>query len=233
MPVKYVVPILLLLSGLLHADTLKCPAKVTRMKVEDGLYSPLAGAEFRLHHFSASMVARGEHSPLCFARTTDIEQGRVTIDGESLTRLFDQKVQESQSKISDVKVELTNGGAHLTGKLHKGISIPFAIDGELSTDGSGLILSAKKIKASGISVKGLLSMIGLHLSSLIGSDSIEGISASGNTLIFQPEKISHIRGHIGSLSAASTGLVIVFEPSESKHAAAASLVPQTAAGAAQ
>lgn len=213
------------------AEQLRCPARVTQMVMEKGHYSPMQGATFGLQDFSATMVARGKTSPLCFMRTTEVQQGEVFISSESLTALFAQKIQQSQSKMSDIKVEIKDNEAHLSGKTKKGISIPFEIQGPVSTDGKVLLLQAKKIKATGIPVKGLLGMLGKHLSSIIGSESMNGVSAKGDTLIFEPAKIAHVTGRLASAQLTPKGLVIVFakEPPAKPGGAQPASVKQTAA----
>lgn len=170
-----------------------------------------------LHNFSAAMIARGAQSPFCFMRTTDVHRGTVEISVESLSRIFERKIQESESKVSNIKLKLGMGEVHLSGKLHKGITIPFSIDGDLTTDGTMLILNEKKFHAEGVPVKGLLALVGIHLSSLISSESIEGVSAQGNTLIFAPEKIAHVKGHIQSLDVNPNRLEIVFAGTETRE----------------
>lgn len=179
--------------------------------MESGDYSPLQGVSFLLHNFAANMVIRGKRSPLCFNRTTEIEHGTVLASGESLSRLFQQKIEQAGSNISDVNIELKEGAAHISGKMKKGISLPFEIEGPISTDGTVLILDAKKIKAEHIPVKGLLGTVGAHLSSLLKSESAQGVKANGNQLIFSPEQISHVRGHITSAQVTPKGLLITFE----------------------
>jgi hypothetical protein len=180
------------------------------MTMEKGQYSPVEGATFNLQDFAANMVALGKTSPLCFQRTTDVLRGRAFISSESLTKLFAEKAQQSDASVSDLKVEIKGDSAHISGKVHKGIDIPFEIEGPISTDGTVLILQTKKIKAEGIPVKGLLGMVGVHLGSLLGSQSVDGVVAKGDTLVFEPSKIAHLRGRITSARISTAGLTITF-----------------------
>jgi hypothetical protein len=193
-----------------QAEQLRCPSPVTKMTMEKGQYSPLEGATFNLQDFAATMVARGKTSPLCFARNTDVLHGQAFISSESLTKLFAQKVQQANASVSDLKVDIKGEAAHLSGKVHKGIAIPFEIEGPMSTDGTVLILHTKKIKAEGIPVKGLLGIVGVHLGSLLGSESVNGVAARGDTLVFEPAKIAHVRGRITSARISTEGLTIIF-----------------------
>jgi hypothetical protein len=80
----------------------------------------------------------------------------------------------------------------------------------MSTDGRVLVLHAKKIKALGIQVKDLLNAVGVYLSTLIHSDAEDGVAAKGDTLVFDPWKIAHIRGQLTSVQVAPRGVTIVF-----------------------
>jgi uncharacterized membrane protein YeaQ/YmgE (transglycosylase-associated protein family) len=212
------------------ADTLRCPAKVTTMEMGKGQYSPMPGAVFELQNFSAAMTSRGNTSPLCYNRTTNISHGQVFISSSSLTHLFEQKIEQSESKIKDVKVEIKDNLAHLTGTMKKGVDVHFEISGPVSTDGTVLILKAKKISADGIPMKMLLGMVGEHLGNLLGSESVEGVKAQGDTLIFVPALISHVTGKITKLELTNAGLKLDFEgaPAKKQVVAGVSKVAKTA-----
>lgn len=189
------------------------------MEVSKGDYSPLPGATFELQNFSALMTARGNSSPLCFNRMTEISHGQVFVSNTSLTHLFEQKVEQSNSKIKNVKVEIKDNLAHLTGTMKKGMDLHFEIEGPVSTDGTNLILTAKKIKADGLPVKALLGMVGKHLGDLLQSESVDGVKADGDKLIFVPASISHVRGHIAKAEMTSQGLMLDFEGGQKKQIA--------------
>jgi hypothetical protein len=214
--------LLITLAGAAQADTVRCPAKVTTMEMGKGQYSPMPGAVFELQNFSASMTARGNTSPLCFNRTTNISHGQVFIGSSSLTRLFGQKIAQSQSKIKDVKVEIKDNLAHLTGTMKKGVDVHFEISGPVSTDGTNLILKAKKISAGGIPMKMLLGMVGVHLGNLLGAESVDGVKAEGDTLIFVPALISHVQGRIAKLELTNAGMMLDFESAGEKKQVVAS-----------
>lgn len=194
------------------SDTVRCPARVTHMKVERGAYSPQPGAVYGLANFDADMVARGKAEPLCFQRTTEIHMGEVFVSGESLTHMFDKKLSQSgDSKLSDVKLETRDDNTvRLTGKMKKKISMSFTIEGPVSTDGRNLILQAKKIDAAKLPVKWLMGMLGQNLAKMLGSETISGVVARDNTLIFQPAQIAHVDGHIQRLQITSKGMELTF-----------------------
>jgi hypothetical protein len=203
-----------------RAETIKCPAPVTHIAVENGDYSPQAGVRFVLQDFAANQVARGKASPLCFMRMTDIQHGEVFIDTQSLSREFQSKSSQSGSPVHDLKLEINENGVALKGTLKKLIPISFTMEGPVTTDGRVLIFHASKIKADGIPIKGLLGMLGKHLESMLKSESIGGVTAKGDTIIFEPEKIAHVRGRIASAEVTPQGLSVKFAAQEPRQAAA-------------
>jgi hypothetical protein len=202
------------------AENVHCPQPVTFLEMDRGEYSSMPGAVFGLQHFAARMVARGKSQPLCSARTTEIEHGQVFISAESITKIFGQKIEQSGSKISDLQVEVKEDELHLKGKVRKGIDIPFEVSGPVSTDGSNLKLEAKKIKAEHLPVKGLMGMLGMHLSSLLQSEQAQGVIAQGNTLVFEPAKIAHVQGRISAVHLTAKGIEISFANNAPRQRAA-------------
>ena len=222
--------LVLMMTCAAQADTLRCPAKVTSMEVAKGDYSPLPGATFELQNFSALMTSRGNSSPLCFNRMTEISHGQVFVSTASLTKLFDQKIAQSNSKLKDVKVEIKEKLAHLTGTMNKGMNVHFEIEGPVSTDGTNLILTAKKIKADGIPVKGLLGMVGKHLGDMLQSETVDGVKAEGDKLIFVPASISHVKGRIAKLDLTDAGMLLDFESAAKRQVNTSSFKPAKTAG---
>lgn len=206
--------------GLGAADKVQCPQPVTYLSMDRGEYTSMPGAVLGLQHFAARMVSRGKTQPLCSARTTEVQHGEVFIDTQSLTRIFGQKIEQSGSKISDLQIEVKDDEIHLKGKVHKGIDIPFEVAGPVSTDGTNLKLEAKKVKAEHLPVKALMGMVGMHLSSLLQSEQAQGVTAQGNTLIFEPDKIAHIKGRISAVRLTPKGIDVSFADSRGKQRAA-------------
>ncbi len=187
--------------------------------MDKGQYSPMNGVTFDLAHFDASMVAKGKTSPLCYQRVTDIVHGDVTVSPQSLSHEFESKIEQSKnSKISDFKIETKEHSVAMSGKVKKVVDIPFTIEGPVATDGKRLIFHADHIKAAGIPVKGLLGMVGDHLSNLLHSESVKGVMVKDNTIVFETEQIANVRGHIASADVTPQGLFLKFTESPVKQA---------------
>ncbi len=193
-----------------------CPGPVSRLEFEKGTYSSQPGVVFDLRHFNGQLVPRGRRSPLCYEKLTEMAHGEIFVTAESLTRVFTTKLdRDAQTHVRDLKVESGAGTVKLSGEVVKVIPIKFSIEGPVTTDGTSLLLNAKKIDADGIPIKPLLAMIGDHLSSVMRVNGMGGgVSVNENTILFAPEKIAHLRGHIASVEATPEGLTLRYGPRE-------------------
>jgi hypothetical protein len=192
------------------AQPVKCPPYPGRINVASGSYSSQPGVTFKLRGFAADMVSPRRSSPLCFVRTAVVERGEVFVSSETLSHVFEQKLEQANSKITDVKIETGDGTARLSGKVKKVVPIPFTIEGPITTDGTVITLEAKKIKADGVPVKLLLEMVGGHVSSLMNASDVTGVKVDGNKLSFDPEKLGHIRGTLTQALTSPHGLTLKY-----------------------
>ena len=209
-------PCILLLSALAQAaEPVRCPDGPSRLAMEQGEYMSRPGLVFGLQHFSANMVPRGKKLPICLSKITDIDHGRVVVSDSSLSTMFNQKMKRSpKQSISDISVHTKSDGVAIKGKVHKKIAVPFEIDGHVDTANGGRVLRlhAEKIKAMGVPVKGLLKMLGVELGSLINPDATKGVSVQGDSILFDPEQLDNIRGHITKVQIMQSALVVDFAP---------------------
>jgi len=210
MGLRLLLPMLMVLSCWAAAEYPPCPEPVTHLVIDRGQYFPVEGAVFVLQDFRANMISHSRKQPACSIRVTEIQRAAIFISADSLTKFFDRKIEQTGSKIDELKVEVKEGKLHLKGKVHKGVGIPFDVEGPVSTDGTNLIVQAKRIKAEGLPVKGLLDMLGVHLASLVNSGNVRGVVVDGDKLIFEPAKIANVQGRITKASVTANGLEIFF-----------------------
>lgn len=210
----------LLLCCCVIAQNPPCPEPITHLIIDKGQYLPAQHAVFILQGFRADLVSHSNKQPACSLRVTQIDHGDILITADSLTNFFNRKIEKSDSKIGEVKVEVKEGNLHLKGKIHKGVDIPFEVEGPVSTDGKNLILQARKIKSAGLPMKGLLDLLGVHLTSLINSGQVNGVVANGDKLIFEPLKIANVQGRISRVNVTGNTLDISFGGAVTKKTAA-------------
>lgn len=218
-PIKRLLSLLFLAPLTLAAQPTACPLS-SHISIASGTFSSQPGVTFRLTHFVATLVPRAKTAPDCFQKDTVLTHGEIFIDNASLTQVFAGKLQATQSKIKDFKVQNDVGKVTLSGHITKLIPIAFTIEGPVTTDGSSLLLDSGKIKADGIPVKELLGLVHEHLSNLLNMNGVGGVAISGNTLSFSPAQIAHLKGHIDSVQTTPEGLILRYSRTAPKKPAA-------------
>lgn len=195
-------------SGGASGQASTCAPEVSRISISSGTFSPQPGVSFQLHHFVAALVPMGTKSPACNEKMTVVSRGEIFINNESLTRVFNEKLDSADSKIKGFKIENGEGKVTLSGRLTKLIPIAFTVEGPVSTDGTSILLNARNLKADGVPVKTLLAMVGQHLNSVLGLKGMDGITVNEDTLSFSPERVAHLKGHIDSVETTPQGLTL-------------------------
>lgn len=190
----------------------ECPHTSSRIDMRAGTYSSQPGVTFDLHPFVARLVPMGKDAPMCYQKLAFVQHAVIFTSNDSLTNIFVVKLRESNSKLHDLKIVNDVGTASLTGSMRELVPIHFSIEGPISTDGEAIRMDVKTIKADGIPIKLLLETVGKNLNALFGSVAIPGIVVAGNTLLFRPEYLAHLKGHILSAVCSPTGLTLTYGP---------------------
>ncbi len=185
-----------------------CPPAASHISIQSGTYASKPGITFHLRNFNATLVPIGKTAPACYQKMTVVSRAEIFVSNESLTQVFAEKLGGGESKIKGFKVENGIGKVTLSGRITKIVPIEFTIEGPVTTDGTSILLDAGKIKADGIPLKALLTMVGEHLNNVLGLKNIPGISVDDNRLSFFPEQIAHLKGHIESVVTSPQGLTL-------------------------
>ena len=202
-------------AGFLFASSLlaqkqACPPTASHISITNGTFSSQPGVSFRLKNFNATLVPIGRTAPTCYEKMTVVSHAEIFVSNESLSNIFSEKLQNSQSKIKDFRVENGLSGATLSGKIAHVIPLSFSVEGPVTTNGSEIRLDAKKIKADGIPVKELMHMVGAELNSVLQLKGMSGITIEDNALSFSPEQVAHLKGHIASVTTSAEGLTLLY-----------------------
>ncbi len=203
-------------STKLYAQAVPCPTE-SSISISRGWFEASPGVRYQLTNFRAKLIPKGKSAPQCYARTTAVSQAQIFVTSESLTRVFAQKLQASNSKIRDFEVHHDADGATLTGTIKKVIPLHFSIQGPVTTDGTLIRLTAKSVKADGIPVKELLKLIGAELNTLLPLKNLKGIQVEEGSLSFSPEAVADLKGHIASVTTSSQGLTLRYDSNKARR----------------
>ena len=196
---------------MLFAQQQGCPL-TSHIVIGSGTFSSQPGVSFRLKNFDATLVPIGKTAPTCYEKMTVVTRAEIFVSNESLSTIFSQKLEASQSKIKDFKVQNGLSGVTLSGKMAHVLPLNFSISGPVTTNGSDIRLDAQKIKADGIPVKELLHLVGAELNSVLQLKGMSGITIEENSLSFSPEQIAHLKGHIAAVETSPEGLTLKYIP---------------------
>lgn len=190
----------------------KCPQTESHINMRSGTFSSQPGVTFDLHPFVAHLVPMAKDAPRCYQAMTVVQHAVIFTSNQSLTNIFASKLKDTNSKLHDLRIVNGNGTVRLDGAMRELIPINFHVEGPVSTDGEAIRVDVTSIRADGIPVKLLLATLGKNLNSLFSTLSVPGIVIEGNTMLFRPEALAHLRGHILSAVSSPTGLTLTYGP---------------------
>jgi hypothetical protein len=145
-----------------------------------------------------------------------IDSAEVALTPQSLTALMNSYVLAYEgAPIKKVAVTLDKGRVIEKGTIHKGVDLPFEIEGSLSaTEDGNIRLHADKIKAAHIPVKGLLHLLGEDLSKLVNQNSGRGMTIVGDDIILSPRALTpppHLEGRVTRVGVTDGKIVQFFD----------------------
>jgi hypothetical protein len=146
----------------------------------------------------------------------EIDTGEVAITAASLSALLNSYVFAYQgAPIKNLQVSIKGSRLSQKGTLHKGVDLPFEIEGPVSTTPEGDIrLHAEKIKSAGIPLKGLMHLFGADLSKLVNENAGRGAKIEGDDIILSPGGITpppHLEGHVTQVNVRDGKIIQVFD----------------------
>ena len=110
----------------------------------------------------------------------------------------------------------------MSGKLKKGIEVPFSVVSDVSVSPDGrLLLHSGKIKAVGLPAKGLMDLFDLQLDELVSLEKTRGVTAKDNDLLLDPGRILPppiIKGRLAGVRVEGDRIIQTFAATPPKHA---------------
>ena len=146
----------------------------------------------------------------------NVDSAQIAITPASLTALMNSYVLAYEhAPIKNVTISLKGDRVIQKGTLHKGVDLPFEIEGSLSpTDDGNIRLHADKIKSAHLPVKGLLHFLGDDLADLVHKNAGRGMNIVGDDIILIPRSLTpppHLVGRVTGVTIAGGRIVQVFD----------------------
>jgi hypothetical protein len=146
----------------------------------------------------------------------EIDSAQVAATAASLTALMNSYVLAyDHAPIRNVTMTIDGNRLIQKGTIHKGVDLPFEIEGSLSaTDDGNIRVHASKIKSAHIPVKGLLHLFGEDLSKLVNRNAGRGMKIAGDDIILTPATLTpppHLQGRVTRVDIVDGKIVQVFD----------------------
>jgi hypothetical protein len=148
--------------------------------------------------------------------TLEIDTGEVAITTASLTALLNSYVfAYAGAPVKNIQVTVKGSRLIQKGMIHKGVDLPFEIEGPISATADGNIrLHADKIRSEHVPVKGLLHLFGADLSKLVNDKAVRGLRIEGDDMILLPRALTpppHMDGHVVRVNLQGDKVVQMFD----------------------
>jgi hypothetical protein len=153
-----------------------------RLHVADGIVLEVA-------RLRGLMISRKAGVPPVFddprSYVLHLQEGELSMDMASLEALLNRHVfAYDGAPLRDLKVAANGARIRLTGKLRKGVAVPFSTTASVSAAPDGrLRMHAESLEALGIPAKGLLGLFGLELDDLVDVKARRGLDVDENDII--------------------------------------------------
>ena len=180
-------------------------AGATRVQMRNVDFRTDDAIVLRIREMRGALLRKSKATPPVFDDKRSfimrIDSGTIGIRTDSLSYLMNDYVfAYPKAPLKKLNISTQGNQLKMTGKMHKGLDIPFKIIGNIEATPEGKIrLHPTSIKAAGIPVKGLMKMFGVELDELLKTSESRGVRMDDNDIIMDPELMlppPTIRGRI-------------------------------------
>ncbi len=152
---------------------------------------------------------------------TKIDAAEIALSAKTLSDLLNMYVfAYSGAPLKDIVITMNGSRVKQRGVMHKGIDVPFEIDGTLDVTADGEIrFHADKVSSAHIPFKGLLHLFGEDLSRLIKVRSDRGVTLDGDNILLNPSRMlppPRIEGRVTAVRIEGDRVVQTFRSKDTK-----------------
>jgi hypothetical protein len=151
----------------------------------------------------------------------EVDTASLSMSTESVQALMNNHVFAAQgAPLKDIKVSQEGDRLKMSGKLHKGVDVPFSTKASVRASQDGrLQFHTESMKALGIPAKGMLELFGLKLDDLVNLKNQRGIAIDGDDIFISPGQAlppPEIRGRVAKVALEGGRLVQMFDDGGAK-----------------
>jgi hypothetical protein len=149
------------------------------------------GVTMDIARLRGTMISRTESPPVFDDQRSyvlDVDTPALSMTLESLQALMNNRFFATQgTPLKDIKVALDGARPKMSGKMHKGIDVPFSTKASVRASSDGRMqFHTESMKVLGIPTKGRLELFGLKLDDLVNLKNQRGIAIDGDDILISP-----------------------------------------------
>ena len=143
------------------------------------------------------------------------ESAVVALTPSALTTVLnDYAFAYEGAPLKDLKADLIGDQLRISGHLHKGVVLPFVLQGRPQATPEGQIrMHADKISSVHLPVKSLLHLFGEDLAKLVNTNEAKGVRIDGDDILLFPDRLlpaPHIHGKVTHVAVENGRIVQTF-----------------------
>jgi hypothetical protein len=144
-----------------------------------------------------------------------IDSAEIAFSAQNLSDLLNKYVfAYPGAPLKEIVITVEGGRLKQKGVMHKGVDVPFEVDGTLDVTDDGLIrFHAQKVSSAHIPFKGLLHLFGEDLSTVINLKRDRGVTLEGDNILLNPGRMlppPRIEGRIAAVRIEGDRIVQTF-----------------------
>jgi len=122
---------------------------------------------------------------------TRIDSAEIGLSAKSLSDLLNKYVfAYPGAPLKDIVITMEGGRLKQRGVMHKGVDLPFEVEGTLDVTPDGEIrFHAQKVSSAHIPLKGLMHLFGENLSKFINLKRDRGVTLEGDNILLNPGRM--------------------------------------------
>lgn len=189
------------------------PKAPSHLHIDSGELLSASGLPIHVTHFDALVGGDQKAQPGDGGKkpVVTIRNGVAFLSRDAITKLLNSHL--VSGKVKDLNVTTDTNKVTIKGKAHKGIDVPFELNGPVTATSDGMIRLQVADEHAAHMPKGLTKALGFDdLSKIVSSNAAKGIKADKNSVTFDPDLMwgLPIHGRVVKASTTVKGLVLTF-----------------------
>jgi len=193
---------------------------VVEVEMRNVNFRAMRDVSIEIRHLRGRFEATGRDVPVSFDEppsfVVKVDSAEIAITTADLSVLLNSYVfAYPDAPLKNITAVSAGDQVKIKGTMHKGIDLPFEVDGTLSATPEGDIrLHAESIKSAHIPFKGFLHLFGENMAKMVNVSEARGVRMEGDDMIMFPSRMTpppHMAGRVTAVRLEGDKIVQLFD----------------------